>query len=203
MHSSVENDYLTHGFWASGREEELPNPGLTITILVRMEDVTERVTANLYPGMTELDRAQTVRGISRDIVEEAREGGRYEAQVSPFFYGNEYFLFVYEVFRDVRLVGAPPSSIGKFGGDVDNWMWPRHSGDFALFRVYADENNAPSDYSESNVPYRPAHFFPVSNRTPAKEDFTMVYGFPGRTMRYLTSDAVSLITERKTRWESG
>lgn len=197
MHSSVENDYLTHGFWASGREEELPNPGLTITMLVRMEDVTSRVTAGLDPGMTESARGQAVRDIARTIVEEAREGGRYEAQVSPFFYGNEYFLFVYEVFRDVRLVGAPPSSIGKFGGDVDNWMWPRHSGDFALFRVYADEHNAPSDYNESNVPYRPSHYFPVSNRTPAAEDFTMVYGFPGRTTRYLTSDAVSLVTEKE------
>ena len=197
MHSSVENDYLTHGFWAGSREEELPNPGLTITILVRMEDVTDRVTDALDPGMTEAARAQAVRNVSRLIAEEAREDGRYEAQVNPFFYGNEYFLFVYEVFRDVRLVGAPPSSIGKFGGDVDNWMWPRHSGDFALFRVYAGEDNAPSDYNENNVPYRPAHYFPVSNRTPVEHDFTMVYGFPGRTSRYLTSDAVSLITERE------
>ena len=197
MHSSVENDYLTHGFWASSREEELPNPGLTITMLVRMEDVTERVTAGLDPGMTESARGQAVRDISRNIIEEAREGGRYEAQVSPFFYGNEYFLFVFEVYRDVRLVGAPPSAIGKFGGDVDNWMWPRHSGDFALFRVYADEHNAPSDYNESNVPYRPAHYFPVSNRTPAAEDFTMVYGFPGGTRRYLTSEGVSLVTEKE------
>jgi hypothetical protein len=162
-----------------------------------MEDVTGRVTAELNQGMTEEERARAVRDISRTIVEEAQEGGRYEAQVSPFFYGNEYFLFVNEVFRDVRLVGAPPSAIGKFGGDEDNWMWPRHSGDFSLFRVYAGEDNAPSDYNENNEPYRPAHYFPVSNSSPVTGDFTMVYGFPGGTRRYLTSDAVSLVTERE------
>jgi hypothetical protein len=196
-HSSVGNDYLTHGFWAPDREGELPNEGLTVSILVRMEDVTERVLGTLQSGMTEADRATAVREASSAIVDEAREGGRYEAQVSPFFYGDEYFLFVYEVFRDVRLVGAPPSSIGKFGGDVDNWMWPRHSGDFALFRVYAGPDNGPADFHEDNIPYRPAHYFPLSNRTPEVHDFTMVYGFPGRTSRYLTSGAVALVTGRE------
>lgn len=196
-HSSVENDYLTHGFWASSREEELPNPGLTISILLRMEDVTAQVLEAIEPGMTENARGSAVREVSRRISDEAREEGRYEAQVSPFFYGNEYFLFVYEIYRDVRLVGAPPSSTGKFGGDVDNWMWPRHSGDFSLFRVYADADNGPSDYNEDNVPYRPAHYFPVSNHTPVTDDFTMIYGFPGSTSRYLTADAVSHITQEE------
>ncbi|MFN3555314.1 MAG: S46 family peptidase [Bacteroidales bacterium] len=196
-HSSLENDYLTHGFWAASAEEELPNPGLTVTLLVRMEDVSQQVLAVLREGMNEAERADAVRRVSRDIVNNAREGGKYEATVNPFYYGNEYYLFVYAVYRDVRMVGAPPSSVGKFGGDVDNWMWPRHSGDFMLFRVYADAGNNPADYSPDNVPYTPAHFFPVSNRTLAENDFTMVYGFPGRTMRYLTSDAVEFIMERE------
>jgi hypothetical protein len=196
-HSSVENDYLTHGFWAGSRDEELPNPGLTITMLVRMQDVTERVQEVLEDGMSEDARQRAVRNISRTIVDEATENGRYEAQVSPFYYGNEYYLFVFEVYRDVRLVGAPPSSVGKYGGDVDNWMWPRHSGDFALFRVYADSNNQPADYSPNNQPYRPAHFFPVSNQGREMHDFTMVYGFPGRTNQYLTSHEVDFIIERQ------
>ncbi|MFO7999100.1 MAG: S46 family peptidase [Bacteroidales bacterium] len=196
-HSSVENDYLTHGFWAGSRGEELPNPGLTISILVRMEDVTARVVEAIEPGMTETAREKAVREVSRKISDEASEADRYEAQVSPFFYGNEYFLFVYEIYKDVRLVGAPPSSTGKFGGDVDNWMWPRHSGDFSLFRVYAGADNRPSEYHEDNVPYKPAHFFPVSNRTAEPDDFTMVYGFPGSTSRYLMADAVRFITQEE------
>ena len=194
-HSSVENDYLTEGFWAASRDEELPNPGLTITLLVRMENVTARVLETIDPNMDEKQRNEAVREISREIADEAKEDGRYEAMVNPFYYGNEFYLFVYSIYRDVRLVGAPPSSIGKFGGDVDNWMWPRHSGDFAIFRVYADEENNPAEYSNDNVPFSPGHFFPVSNRGPEKHDFTMVYGFPGSTQRYLTSDAVDYIVE--------
>ncbi|TVQ90823.1 MAG: S46 family peptidase [Bacteroidetes bacterium] len=196
-HSTVENDYLTQGFWAAARDEELPNPGLTITLLVRMENVTARVLEALDPGMSESQRNRVVRNISREIADEATEDGRYEAMVNPFYFGNEYFLFVYNVYRDLRLVGAPPSSVGKFGGDVDNWMWPRHSGDFALFRVYADGDNNPADFHEENVPYRPAHYFPVSNRGLQEHDFTMVYGYPGRTNRYLTSDAVRFIMENE------
>ncbi len=196
-HSSVENDYLTNGFWAASRDEELPNPGLTITLLVRMENVTGRVMEALNPNMDERQRSQAVNRVSREIADEAREDGRYEAMVNPFYFGNEYFLFVYNIYRDVRLVGAPPSSVGKFGGDVDNWMWPRHSGDFALFRVYADDENNPADYSADNIPFEPAHFFPVSNRGLEKHDFTMVYGFPGRTQRYLTSRAVDFIIEKE------
>jgi len=196
-HSSVENDYLTEGFWAASRDEELPSPGLTITLLVRMENVTARVMEVIDPNMNERDRAGAVRDISRTIADEAKEDGRYEAMVNPFYYGNEYYLFVYNIYRDVRLVGAPPSSIGKFGGDVDNWMWPRHSGDFALFRVYADDENNPAEYSADNTPYQPAHFFPVSNRALDEHDFTMVYGYPGRTQRYLTSHAVDFIIEKE------
>ncbi|TVQ16507.1 MAG: S46 family peptidase [Bacteroidetes bacterium] len=196
-HSSVENDYLTEGFWASNADEELPNEGLTITLLVRMVDVTQRVLEATEPGMDELRFQEAVAKASRQIADEAKEEGLYEAQVNPFYFGNEYYLFVYKVYRDVRMVGAPPSSVGKFGGDTDNWMWPRHTGDFMLFRVYADDNNQPADYSPDNVPYQPEKFFPVSARTLEPHDFTMVYGFPGRTNRYLTSDAVQFIMEQE------
>ncbi|MBR6831282.1 MAG: S46 family peptidase [Tidjanibacter sp.] len=174
-HSSLEHDYLTNGFWALSREEELPNPGLTVSFLVRMEDVTDRIEN----GEKE-----------EKIIKKATEGGRYSASIESLYYGNQYFLFVYEVFRDVRLVAAPPSSIGKFGGDTDNWMWPRHTGDFSIFRVYADKNNRPADYSEDNVPYHPKHFFKISTKGVEQGDFTMIYGFPGTTRRYVTSDFV-------------
>ncbi len=174
-HSSLEHDYLTNGFWALSREEELPNPGLTVSFLVRMEDVTDRIEK----GEKE-----------EKIIKKATEGGRYSASIESLYYGNQYFLFVYEVFRDVRLVAAPPSSIGKFGGDTDNWMWPRHTGDFSIFRVYADKNNRPADYSEDNVPYHPKHFFKISTKGVEQGDFTMIYGFPGTTRRYVTSDFV-------------
>lgn len=196
-HSSVENDYLTHGFWAKNKQEELPNPGLSITLLVRMEDVTEQVVPKLRDGMTEQERASAINQLTREIAQAATEDGKYETQVAPFYYGNEYFLFVYQVYRDVRLVGAPPESMGSFGGDEDNWMWPRHTGDFSLFRVYANADNEPADYSPENMPYRPAHFFPVSNRGVRENDFTLVYGFPGRTSQYLTSDAVSFVLEKQ------
>ena len=174
-HSSLEHDYLTNGFWALSREEELPNPGLSVSFLVRMEDVTERINAG--------EKAA-------DITAAAREDGRYSASVESLYYGNQYFLFVYEVFRDVRLVAAPPSSIGKFGGDTDNWMWPRHTGDFSIFRVYADKDNKPAAYSKDNVPYRPKKFFTISTKGVEQGDFTMIYGFPGTTRRYVTSDFV-------------
>jgi len=196
-HSSVENDYLTHGYWAADRSQELANPGLTITMLVRMEDVTSNILPQLKDGLTERERADLVSRLSRQIAREASENGRYETQVAPFYYGNEYLLFVYEVYRDVRLVGAPPNAIGKFGGDEDNWMWPRHTGDFALFRVYADAENNPADYHPDNKPYQPKHFFPVSNAGVREGDFTMVYGFPGRTTQYLTSDAIEFIIHKQ------
>ncbi|MDY3979584.1 MAG: S46 family peptidase [Tidjanibacter sp.] len=174
-HSSVEHDYLTNGFWAMNRSEELPNPGLTVSFLVRMEDVTDRIAAG-----------QTV----EEIKNQASEGGRYSASVESLYYGNAYYLFVYEVFRDVRLVAAPPSSIGKFGGDTDNWIWPRHTGDFSVFRIYADAANRPADYSPDNVPYTPKKHFTISTKGAAEGDFTFVYGFPGTTREYVVSDYV-------------
>ena len=177
--SSVANDYLTDGFWAPSREGELPVPGLSVSILVRMEDVTARVAAGEKPA---------------DIVAEAEKEG-HKADVQQMYYGNQQFLFVYDVFSDVRLVGAPPSSIGKFGGDTDNWVWPRHTGDFSVFRVYAGKDNRPAGYSEENRPYRPRRHFTISTRGVEEGDLTMIYGFPGSTQEYVTSDAVEYVAE--------
>ena len=195
-HSSVEHDYLKDGFWAMKRSEELPNPGLTVSFLEYMEDVTDQVLKGYRQEMTEQQRTELVRKNTEEIVNKATGGNEnLRATVSPLYYGNQYYLFVYKVFRDVRLVGAPPSSIGKFGGDTDNWMWPRHTGDFSLFRVYADKNNEPAAYSEDNVPYKPKRFFNISAKGIKEGDFTMVYGFPGRTNEYIMSDAVEQIAK--------
>ncbi len=176
--SSVEHDYLTDGYWAKSRAEELHVPGLTISILEKMEDVTDRIAA----------------GESKDsIIAHASQGKGCRASVESMYYGNQHYLFVYRVYRDVRLVGAPPSSIGKFGGDTDNWIWPRHTGDFSMFRVYADANNEPADYSTDNVPYRPKRHFPISTKGVEEGDFTMIYGFPGNTQEYITADAVDYV----------
>ena len=173
--SSVEHDYLTDGFWAQSREEELPNENLNVKFLKRMEDITERLAA----------------GESREeILEKARENGRYKASIEQMYYGNQQFLFVYEQFDDVRLVGTPPSSIGKFGGDTDNWMWPRHTGDFSMFRIYADANGEPAEYSESNVPLKTPKFLPISIKGLNEGDYAMIMGFPGSTERYLTQSEV-------------
>ena len=180
-HSTVEHDDLTNGFWARSRAEELPNERLWVRFLVRMEEVTDRLAA----GETK-----------EAICKEAEEGGRYRTAIEQMYYGNQQFLFVYEQFDDVRLVAAPPSAIGKFGGDTDNWMWPRHTGDFSLFRIYAGADNRPAKYSPDNVPYRPARFFPISTKGLAKGDFTMIYGFPGNTQQYVTADAVAYVGER-------
>ncbi len=181
-HSTVEHDYLTHGFWAKSRSEELPNEKLFVRFLVRMEDVTKRVAA----------------GESREEIIRAAmaEGKGYQAKIEQMYYGNQLFLFVYEQFDDVRLVAAPPSSIGKFGGDTDNWIWPRHTGDFSVFRVYASKDNKPAAYSPDNVPYRPKKHFSISTKGIKEGDFTMIYGFPGNTQEYILSDAVSYIAER-------
>ena len=178
--SSVEHDYLTDGFWALSRNEELPVPGLTVSLLVKMEDVTDRIAAG--------EKAA-------DIAKAAATGEGYRASVEPMYYGNQYFLFVYQTYRDVRLVGAPPSSIGKFGGDTDNWIWPRHTGDFSIFRVYASKDNQPADYSKDNKPYQPKRHFAVSTKGVKEGDFTMIYGFPGNTQEYVTSDAVEYVAE--------
>jgi hypothetical protein len=186
-HSSVEHDYLTNGFWAKSMEEELPNPGKTVTFLVRMEDVSERVNAALKEEMSEQERAASIKKISEEIEKEAVGETHYTAQVRSFFKGNNFYLFVYETFTDVRLVGAPPSSIGKYGGDTDNWMWPRHTGDFSIFRIYCDKDGKPADYSSDNVPYTPKHYFPISIKGVKENDFAMIMGYPGSTNRYLTS----------------
>ncbi len=193
-HSSLARDYLTDGFWAMNRNEELPNQGLTVTFLVSMDNVTSRVLQGVSDDMTERKRDSVVRLNTRKIEKLAADSSGLTAQIRPFYYGNEYYLFLSETFRDVRLVGAPPSNIGKFGGDTDNWMWPRHTGDFAVFRIYADRNNKPADYSTENVPYKPKYHFPISLRGVEKGDFTMVFGYPGTTRQYLPSIAVENIT---------
>ncbi len=195
-HSSVEHDYLTEGFWAYSHEEELPNPGLTASTLVRMEDVTDTILSALNDEMTEDERSEKIQEISKGIEEKAAEDGKYNPIVKSFFDGNEFYLFVYQTFKDVRLVGAPPSSIGKYGGDTDNWMWPRHTGDFSIFRIYADKDGNPAEYSEDNVPLKPKHHLPVSIKGVEKDDFAMIWGFPGGTDRYLTSFGVEYAIEK-------
>ena len=195
-HTSVEHDYLTNGFWAMNRSEELPNPGLTVSFLIRMEDVTDRALKGVGDEMPQAERDSMVKANAAGVIAKATAGTHYEAAVEPFYYGNQYFLFVYEKFRDVRLVAAPPSAIGKFGGDTDNWMWPRHTGDFSMFRIYADKNNNPADYSKDNVPYRPRRSFTISTAGLKEGDFTMVYGNPGRTMQYVVSDAIDYAVNR-------
>jgi hypothetical protein len=194
-HSTLEHDYLTNGFWAMSREEELPNPGLTVTFLKRMEDVTERVLEGVTPSMKDDERDMIIDSNIKMIREQALEGNDFTAFVRPFYMGRQYFLFVNEVYRDVRLVGAPPSSIGKFGGETDNWIWPRHTGDFSLFRIYADKENKPAAYSKDNVPYKPAYHFPVSLKGVNEGDFTMVFGYPGSTSQYVPSYHIEMVKD--------
>lgn len=192
-HSSVQNDYLTDGFWAKNLSEELPNKNLVVTFIVRIEDVTKKVLADTQNLSDEtLREAQIQRNIASLVKNSPKESWQ-ENRIRAFYEGNQYILFVVETFKDVRLVGAPPSSIGKFGSDTDNWVWPRHTGDFSLFRVYADKNNRPAEYSKDNVPYRPKHFFPISLKGVKAGDFTMVFGYPGRTEEYLPAVAVEQI----------
>ncbi len=194
-HSSLEHDYLTNGFWAMNKSEELVNPGLSVRFLVRMEDVTSTALKGVDNKMNMADRQKVIKKNIEKIEEKATKDTHYTARVEKFYHGNEYYLFVEEMFTDVRLVGAPPSAIGKFGGDTDNWMWPRHTGDFSIFRIYANKKNQPAEYSPDNVPYKPKKHFPVSLKGIKKDDFTMVFGFPGRTQEYLPASAVKLITE--------
>ncbi|MBQ8774692.1 MAG: S46 family peptidase [Alistipes sp.] len=179
--SSVENDYLTNGYWAQSIAEELPCRGLKVDILVRMEEVTDRLAA----GETKADI----------IAKAEAEGVGYRATVESMYYGNIAYLFIYRQYSDVRLVGTPPTTIGKFGADNDNWIWPRHTGDFSVFRIYANENNEPAEYSPANKPYKPARHFKISTEGINEGDFTMIYGFPGNTQEYITSDAVEYIAE--------
>ena len=196
QHSSVEHDYLRDGFWAMSRSEELPNKGLTVSFLERMEDVTGLILNGYDKSMTEEERVELVKKNSDALTAEVvKEGKGLRAIVEALYYGNQYFLFVYREYSDVRLVGAPPSSIGKFGGDTDNWMWPRHTGDFSMFRIYADKDNNPAPYSEDNVPYRPKKYFKISVAGVQEGDFTFIYGFPGRTQEYIHSEGVRYIEE--------
>jgi hypothetical protein len=193
--SSVEHDYLTNGFWAMNREEELPNPGKTASFLVRMEDVTERVLDSVSQDLSEADRASRIRKAIEKIREDAIGDTHFEAVVQDMFEGNAYYLFVYETFNDVRLVGAPPSSIGNFGGDTDNWMWPRHTGDFSLFRVYTGPDGKPAEYAKENLPYQPKHHLPISLKGIKENDFAMIMGYPGSTDRNLPSWGIEMKIE--------
>jgi hypothetical protein len=189
-HSSLSNNYLQDGFWAATKADELPNPGLFVTFIVRIEDVTATVLANTNDEMSERERQSTIDKNLGFIRQGYRKEAWEEIVIRPFFNGNQYFLFVTETYKDVRLVGAPPSSIGKFGADTDNWVWPRHTGDFALFRIYASPDNKPAEYSPNNVPFKPRKHLPVSLDGVTPNDFTMVFGFPGRTDQYLPAAAI-------------
>jgi hypothetical protein len=192
-HSSLDHDYLTNGFWAMSREEELPNPGLSVTFLKRMEDVTEKVLNGTTTIMDANDRDSIINSNISAIRISATEGTGYSASVRPFYMGNQYFLFVNETYLDIRLVGAPPSAIGKFGGETDNWIWPRHTGDFSIFRIYAGKDNKPADFSKDNVPFKPLYHFPISLKGVNEGDFTMVFGYPGTTSEYVPSYHVDMV----------
>src|SRR5512133_348890 len=190
-HSSVDHDYLRDGFWAKTKEEELSNPNLSVTFLIRIEDVTSQVLANVKKGMSETDRTAAVTDARQAIEKKATEGNSYRAQVGSFYGGNYFYLLVYERYTDVRLVGAPPSSIGKFGSDTDNWEWPRHTVDFSVFRVYTAPDGKPATYSKENIPLKPKRYLSVSLKDLNKGDFAMILGYPGRTNRYMTSYEVN------------
>ena len=186
-HSSVDHDYLRDGFWAMSKEEELPNPGMYANFLIRIEDVTDQVLANVKTGMSEQDRSSAINEARSAIQAKAANGTNYRATISDFYGGNYFYLLVYERYTDVRFVGAPPSSIGKFGFDTDNWEWPRHTGDFSVFRVYSGPDGKPAPYSKDNIPLKPKYWLPVSIKDLNKGDYAMILGYPGRTRRYATS----------------
>ena len=189
-HSSVEHDYLTNGFWAMNRNEELPCPGLSVIFLREMRDVTDRVLAGTNIDMPEDERQAIINKNMKQVIAEVEKETTYKASIKPFFLGNEYYLLLNETYTDVRLVGCPPSNIGKFGGDTDNWVWPRHTGDFSIFRVYADKDGHPADYSRDNVPYKPAKHLDISLKGANEGDFAFVFGYPARTNEYLPAVAV-------------
>lgn len=195
-HSSLENDYIKNGFWAKSYEEELTNEGLFIEFIVRIEDVTEEVLNGVTDDMSEVEKQSKIDSNSSQINKSAKKEDWQSSKIKAFFKGNQFFLFVTERFEDIRLVGAPPVSIGKFGSDTDNWVWPRHTGDFSLFRIYADKNNRPSKYSKDNIPYTPKHFLPISLDGVSEGDFTLVFGYPGRTNEYLPAIAIEQITQK-------
>ena len=192
-HSSIENDYLTNGFWAMNMKEELPNDNLSVKFLKKIEDVTEKIMNGVNDYMTEEERQDIIKANIDTLKKIVIADYHLKATIKPFFYGNQYYMFIYEEYKDIRLVGAPPSAIGKFGGDTDNWMWPRHTGDFSIFRIYADKDNNPAEYSEENVPYKPKRYLPISIKGINEGDFTWVMGYPGSTQEYLISDAIEQI----------
>lgn len=186
-HSTEEHDYLKNGFWAKSYSEELPNEGLTVTFLVYMDDVTAQVLEGVTPTTKKSDRESAISKAIKKLTEEHSKEGRYTVTIKPFYEGNEYYMFVYEVFKDVRLVGAPPSSIGKFGDETDNWVWPRHTGDFSIFRIYTDKEGNPAEYSPDNIPLKPKHVLPINIKGIEYGDYAMIWGFPGTTDRFMTS----------------
>ena len=195
-HSSLEHDYLTNGFWAMNKSEELPNPGFTVTLLVSMKDVTDEVLEGVYSNMSESERQKIIEKNIVKIKENAVKGTHYQARITPIYNNNQYLLFINEVFTDIRLVGAPPSNIGKFGGDTDNWMWPRHTGDFSVFRIYTGKDGKPAPYSKDNIPYKPKRHLKISLKDINEGDFTFVFGYPGSTQQFIPSYAVELIKEQ-------
>jgi hypothetical protein len=192
-HSSVDNDYLTDGFWARSRDEELPNARLKVTFLIRIEDVTNKVLESINPGIPEEMRDSIVDAHITQIKKESVQNSGFKTIIKPFYYGNEYYMFIYQDYTDVRLVGAPPGAIGNYGEDFDNWVWPRHTGDFSLFRIYAGKNNEPADYSPENIPYKSKKHLTISASGIHEGDFTMVMGYPGNTTEYIISDEISFM----------
>jgi hypothetical protein len=191
-HSSLEHNYLRDGFWAMSKSEELANPGITASFLIKIEDVTKEI----YDAIAAANgNGALVNKKAQELIKKATEGTNYQANIKPYFNGNQYFLSVYKIYKDVRLVGAPPVSIGKFGGDTDNWAWPRHTGDFSMFRIYADENNEPAEFSTNNKPYKPKYSLTISLKGVQEGDFTFVFGYPGTTKEYLTSHAIKQVVE--------
>ena len=196
-HSSLEKDYLKYGFWAKNLKEELTNPGLTASRMVRIDDVTKTVMFGVNANDPTATKEAAIKKNIQQLIKDATTGTHYEAEVKPFNYGNDFYLIVKEVFKDVRLVGTPPNSIGKFGGDTDNWVWPRHTGDFSVFRIYAGPGNKPADFNAENQPYQPLHFLPISFKNRKQGDFTMVYGFPGETEQHVVSGYLKFIMEKE------
>ena len=192
-HSTLKNDYVKNGFWAMSRKEEFPCAGLSVTFIKRMEDVTDKILSPLENISDEKLKNKLIDSLMNNVIREAIAGTKYAATVRPIYYGNQFILIVSETFKDVRLVGAPPEAVGNFGGDDENWMWPRQTGDFSLFRIYADKNKNPAEFADDNIPYQPNYFFPISLKGEKEGDFAMVYGFPGRTTEYISSYAVQFI----------
>lgn len=196
-HSSVEHDYLQEGFWARSKDQELPNPGLTVSFLNHIEDVTAEILAGVTDNMSEADRNEKIKENSQKIIKDRQGKRNVKVEIVPFYHNNQYILFVYDVYKDVRLVACPPWGIGKFGADTDNWTWPRHKGDFCMFRVYTAPDGSPAEYSKDNVPMKSKHFLPINLKGVQPGDYTMILGYPGSTDRYSTSGAVKNVIEQE------